>query len=339
MKVNSIINTNFRGILDSSKPISGKYLQAIKPLTSNTQYLGKIYNGKEAIGTPYIHYVQCLYPTYVLKDGKYEFCATYVPFSEGRELTNEARVLKKSIKTVLKTCETHGAEAKEIRQQLLDEFDKVSIDMVSDSDLAFKTTNVETNRATLVIPSEDGEKLFDIYEFDSLGSLERSLKGVKYFPDNKYTAQEIHIFDTNGYACLKNAIVQNGVIDCEHAYSFDAFENNKFNYSYRQTRKDNATLSQYFVEFENGKAKSYNVDVAIFPNEDFSSSKRYEFYSKNNYSCLYGYDKAKSNLMAEKIFFFENDKLSKIESSCKQRNGELRGNRIIFINRSKISKP
>lgn len=340
MKINPIINTSFKGILDSNKPVSGKYLKYTAPLTRNTQQYGRVYNGDDVQNVFYHTYVQGLYPTYI-KEGKgYRSAVTYIPLKEVFEIVDKANALKKSVKVVFDTCEAHKNEAKRIQQQLLDEFDEVNTDMISDSDLAFKTTDIETGKSTLAIPTKEDEKLFDVYEFDSSGSLDRSLKGVRYLPDGSYEAQEIHIFDMKEYACLKNAQVQNGVIDCEHAYSFDVCDMNKFSYSHNQTRKKDVTLAQYFVEFEKGKAKSYNVDSVIYPNKDFSASKRYEFNSKDSYSCMYGYDNAKLNPTTEKMFVFENGRLSRIESNCRLNVvGQLQGEHIIDVQRNKNNKP
>lgn len=340
MKINPILNMNFRGILDSNKAVNGKYLKYTAPLTRNTQQYGRVYNGSDVQNVSYFQYVQGLYSTYIKEDEDYRYAVTYIPLCEAGELMSKARTLKNSVKTVLKTCEAHRIEAKKIQQQLLDEFDKVNADMVSDSDLAFKTVDIETGKITLAIPTKEDEKLFNVYEFDSSGSLDRSLKGVRYLPDGRYTAQEIHIFDMQEYACLKNAEVQNGVIDCEHAYSFDVCDMKKFSYSYLQTRKDDVTLAQYFVEYQNGKTKTYSVDAAIYPNKDFSSSKRYEFNSKDSCSCMYDYNNTKSKPIAEKMFVFEDGRLTRIESKCRRNVvGQLQGEHIINVRRDKNYKP
>ena len=138
MKINPIINTSFRGILDSNKPVSGKYLKYTAPLTRNTQQYGRVYNGDDVQNVFYHTYVQGLYPTYI-KEGKgYRSAVTYIPLKEVFEIVDKANALKKSVKVVFDTCEAHKNEAKRIQQQLLDEFDEVNTDMISDSDLAFK---------------------------------------------------------------------------------------------------------------------------------------------------------------------------------------------------------
>ena len=340
MKINPILNMNFRGILDSNKAVNGKYLKYTAPLTRNTQQYGRVYNGSDVQNVSYFQYVQGLYSTYIKEDEDYRYAVTYIPLCEASELMSKANALKNSVKTVLKTCEAHRIEAKKIQQQLLDEFDEVNADMISDSDLAFKTVDIETGKITLAIPTKEDEKLFNVYEFDSSGSLDRSLKGVRYLPDGSYTAQEIHIFDMQEYACLKNAEVQNGVIDCKHAYSFDVCDMKKFSYSYLQTRKDDAVLAQYFVEYEHDKTKAYNVDVVIRPNNELSSSKRYEFDEDGQYFCAYDYEANTKNEKAKKAFFFEDNRLSTVESYCRKNpEGRLQGGHIINVRRDKNCKP
>ncbi len=340
MRINPIINTSFKGILDSTKPVSGKYLKYTAPLTRSTQQYGRVYNGENAGGVSYLQYVQSLYPTYIKEDDGYRFAATYIPFSEASELMGKARALKSSVRTVLQTCEAHKKYAKEAQKQLLDEFDKTTVEMTSTSDLAFKTVDVETGKTTLAIPTKENEKLFDVYEFDLFGTLDRSLKGVRYLPDGSYEADEIHIFDLLKYELLKNAKAQNGVIDCEHAYSFDIKDMNKFSYSHQQTRKEDVTLAQYFVEYQNGKTKAYNVDAVIYSDEELSSSKRYEFNKDDRYYCAYDYEQNSSGAQAQKVFFFENNRLSTVESDCvKKPENQLQGKHIIVIRKNNNRKP
>ena len=141
MKINPILNMNFRGILDSNKAVNGKYLKYTAPLTRNTQQYGRVYNGSDVQNVSYFQYVQGLYSTYIKEDEDYRYAVTYIPLCEASELMSKANALKNSVKTVLKTCEAHRIEAKKIQQQLLDEFDEVNADMISDSDLAFKTVD------------------------------------------------------------------------------------------------------------------------------------------------------------------------------------------------------
>lgn len=342
MKINPIINTNFRGILDSKESIRGKYLKYTVPLTRNTQQYERIYNGEDLQNgnVDYLQPIQWLQPVFVKEGGDYICAAVFIPYREVYELKDEANTLKGSVSVVLDACEAHKNEAKRIQRQLLDEFDEVNVDMISDSDLAFKTVDIETGKTTLAIPTKENKKLFNVYEFDSSGSLDRSLKNVEYLPDGSFKAQEMHIFDMKEYACLKNVEVQNGIIDCEHAYSFDICDMNKFSYSLEQTRKKDVTLAQYFVEYQNDKPKAYSVDAVMYPSKSFNCSRRYEFYSKDNYSCMYDYENANSNPTAEKMFVFENDKLSRVESKCRQNAvGQLQGEYIILFNGNKNFKP
>ena len=180
MKISPIINTGFKGILDSNRPISGKYSKYTAPATRSTQILGRLYNGAEARGISYLDYTQGLYSTYVKEGEGYSYGASYIPYIEFSDLMNKGRQLKSSARTVLETAEKHENFARGIRKQLLKELSGANINKVVRCDNAFVTTDISTNATTITIPSENGNKLYDVYEFDSVGALDRVLKGVKY---------------------------------------------------------------------------------------------------------------------------------------------------------------
>lgn len=333
-------NASFNGILDSKKPISGKYLDYTPPYTLSTQHLFKIYNGAEVQGVSYNQYLGGLYITYSLADKFQEGSATYISSGEAWELGDKANKMKSFAKDVLEDSQIQILNAKYFQKQLLDEYNSADIASASNIGNSFKTIDVEVDKTIISIPTNEENELFDVYEFDSFGTLTKSMKNVKYMEDGSYAAQEVHVFDVEKYECLLDVKAQGDTLYAKHAYTFDVLTQDKFSYAKNQTKVAEKTMAESSFEYENGALKAYNEDFASFENGSFSCKKRYAFYSSGDFYCAYDYCNNNSRATAQKMFYIENNILSRVESLCRQNcDGELQGEHIIVTSRKSKYRP